>query len=212
MKTGRRNGVREHSKASAVQLAGVMSLATSCLVAHAQYKCIAPGGGVTFQQTPCVTGAHSTRLELAAPLPRDPAAVASAASRLQRDAAAADWSAAVRRAIEARLPLVGMTVDELVQAIGMPRNINFSNYGRGPEEQRIYVGSARTWYVYTRGGYVTALQDVAGGDPTLAARANCPSAQDLRNEEVSLSSPFASDRERRQVKLNETRQLCGFNR
>lgn len=193
-------------------LACAAVVATLPFSALAQYKCIAPSGSVSFQQTPCAAGARSQKLDLPAVAPASPTDMSSAAERSAREVAAVDWRVAVRRAIDSRYPIVGMTVGELVQAVGHPRTINTADYGRGFEEQRIYVGAQRTWYVYTRAGVVTAVQDVAGGDPVLAKQENCPSDQWVRDEETSLSSKFALDRDRRLTKLNEILRLCGFVR
>lgn len=181
----------------------------ACGAVQAQYKCTNAADRVTFQQAPCPTGARSTKLDLPAPAPVSAADVEAAQERSAREIATADRAVAVRRAIDGRYPIVGMTPNELAQAMGQPRTVNTADYGRGFEEQRVYIDAFRTWYVYTRGGVVTTVQNIAGGDPRLAVQYYCPSAQQIRDEEVSLSSDTATDRNRRLEKLKETQRLCG---
>lgn len=49
--------------------------------AHAQYKCVAPGGAVSLQQLPCAAADRSERLRVAAPEPERPEYIRAALAR-----------------------------------------------------------------------------------------------------------------------------------
>ena len=191
---------------------GVLAVSAAFLptVATAQYKCVAPDGRTTFQQAPCAGGARTEKLDLSSSAPADPAGAREAAASTQRQLSALEWRSAVDQAIVNGVPMVGMTNDELNRALGAPHAVNASDFGRGLEEQRIYRRGPRTWYVYTRAGVVTAIQNTAGGDPGLAARRNCPTRQELDNEATRLSSIrlHPTERDRGQARLAQLRREC----
>jgi hypothetical protein len=54
--------------------------------AHAQYRCVQPGGGVSYQQTPCAADAKAKKLELSA------TATSTPGGREDRT----DWAAVIR--------------------------------------------------------------------------------------------------------------------
>lgn len=180
------------------------------MAAAAQYKCIMPGGGTSYQQTPCASAARGERRDFSPSPPADPAAARAAAESTQRQLAAAEWRSAVERAITNGYPIVGMSVTDLDRALGAPQGISTSDYGRGLEEQRFYYRGVRTWYVYTKNGVVTAIQNTAGGDPRLAARQNCPTRQEMDNEATRLTSITLHEAERRQgrERLAQLRRKC----
>jgi len=185
-------------------------VAAVSLPSAAQFKCISPTGAVSFQQTPCAGAASSQKLDLPPAAPADPAAANAAAASTQRHLASLEWQSAVNQAIVGNYPLVGMTVAELDRALGVPNVVNTSDYGRGLEEQRIYPRGPRTWYVYTRGGYVTAIENTAGRNSAVTARQNCPSRQDMDNEAARLTSIRLSEAERQQgrERLAQLRREC----
>lgn len=86
-----------------------------------------------------------------------------------------------------------MTAEQLQQVLGLPERVNVSNYGSGAME-RIYRRGDRTYYVYTQGGQVTAIQNRDTG----RVRPPCPSSLELRNAETSASSRWASETARSQ--------------
>jgi hypothetical protein len=180
------------------------------LTVAAQYKCTDTAGKVAFQQTPCTGTARGEKLDLPPTAPADPVGARAAANSVQRELAAVEWKNAVDRAIVGGYPLVGMTAADLDRALGAPNAINLSDYGRGLETQGIYHRGARTWYVYTRTGIVTAIQNTAGGDPAAIARQNCPSRQDLDNEAARLSSITmrSAEREEGRARLAQLRRAC----
>jgi hypothetical protein len=92
-------------------------------------------------------------------------------------------------------PVVGMSMSQLAQVLGQPYRINIDDYGRGPEEQRIYERGGRRYLVYTHGGRVRAVQNRTGYTTSPRSR-SCPSDLDIRNMEVTASSITLSDRQR----------------
>jgi len=192
---------------------GALAAASAALlpvVAAAQYKCVGADGRTSFQQVPCADAVRTERLDLSSSAPADPAGAREAAASTQRQLSALQWQSAVNQAITGGYPLVGMSVVDLDRALGAANGVDTADYGRGVEEQRIYRRGPRMWYVYTRAGVVTAIQNTAGGDPSLAARRNCPTRQELDNEATRLSSITLHpvERDRGQARLAQLRREC----
>ena len=141
----------------------LLAVACACLptLAAAQYKCTAPSGAVAYQQAPCEAAARGEKVRISTAQTVDEAGAKRAATYEQRELARLEWQEAVNKAIIAGVPMVGMTADELRNAIGWPSRTNLSNYGRGLESQQIYERPGATWYVYLKGGVVTSLQTSA---------------------------------------------------
>lgn len=160
----------------------MIAIAVTAVAAQAAaqvYQCPGPDGQKIFQQRPCAGGKELH----VKPVPELGGTMIGGASARQ-----IHQDFAVRMAAEAGQPAIGMTDEQLQQALGLPNRVNVSNYGRGPEEQRIYYRGDRTYYVYTQGGQVTAIQNRDTG----RVRPPCPSSIDLRNAETSASSHWAS--------------------
>ncbi|WP_395142216.1 DUF4124 domain-containing protein [Schlegelella aquatica] len=169
-------------------LAIALVLATAASAAGAQvYQCPGPGGQKVFQQQPCVGGKE---LDVK-PLPELGGTMLGGATAASLDI---DRRIAIRLAAESGEPAVGMTAEQLQQVLGLPERVNVSNYGSGAMEQRIYRRGDRTYYVYTQGGQVTAIQNRDTG----RVRPPCPSSLELRNAETSASSRWASETARSQ--------------
>ena len=101
--------------------------------AHAQFKCVAPDGGTSFQQAPC------------------PADAASSALR------SAPIAAPVRRA-RPDLIVLGMGFAQVYDLVGAPAKINTTTSAAGTSEQLVYRKDIGTFYVYLTNGAVTAIQ------------------------------------------------------
>ena len=68
--------------------------------------------------------------------------------------------------------------------MGLPRTVNSSDYGRGPEQQRIDNRNGRIYYVHTRNGIVTATHDT---ERPKVERVACLPYGEIWNIEVELS-------------------------
>jgi hypothetical protein len=185
--------------------AAALALAAA-LPAHAINKCTGADGRVLYQELPC-TGGKAVDISNAGRA--DPAAIISA----QVEVATASRRSAVAQAIAREEPLVGMTEAELGQAMGAPDRSNLGNYGGVQSHQLIYDRGARTWYVYTRNGAVSSIQNTEriGVPERQRVSQPCPSPLAIRNMETSASS--RSLREAEQVEMlrtiREIRTRCG---
>lgn len=193
------------STTSFCRAVAALALAAS-LPAHAVNKCTGADGRVQYQEQPCEGG---KTVDLSSAGRADPAAVNSA-----RDAiATASWRSTVNQAIVRGEPLVGMTEAELSQAMGAPDRANLGNYGGVQSHQLIYDRGTRTWFVYTRNGAVSSIQNTEriGGPERPRPTQPCPSPLAIRNMETSASS--RSLREAEQVEMlrtiREIRARCG---
>ncbi|WIV97487.1 DUF4124 domain-containing protein [Kinneretia aquatilis] len=178
----------------------------AALPAYAINKCTGADGRVLYQELPCAGGkevdiSHAGRA--------NPAAISSA----QVEIATASRRSAVAQAIARGEPLVGMTEAELTQAMGAPDRSNLGNYGGVQSHQLIYDRGVRTWYVYTRNGAVSSIQNTEriGAPERQRVAQPCPSPLAIRNMETSASS--RSLREAEQVEMlrtiREIRSRCG---
>lgn len=127
-------------------------------LAAAQYKCTAPTGAVAYQQTPCAGDARGEKVRISTAQETDYAGAARAAMYERRELARLENRAAMNQAVSLGVPVVGMSAADLRNAIGSPTQVNLSDYGRGLEAQQIYERAGLTWYVYLKGGVVTAMQ------------------------------------------------------
>jgi hypothetical protein len=179
-------------------------LLVSCLVIalptfpQTVFKCTDAKGAISLQQTPCPgTGQRLDVRPSAAPPPPpspNPIVDARAPQYSAKSAAEADKrAAAVSAGLAGGYPAVGMNMNQLAQVLGQPNKINYSDYGRGTQEQRIYDRGGRTFYVYTRDGLVTGIQH---GQSAVRTTRNCPSELDIRNMETTASSSSLSDSQR----------------
>ena len=119
-----------------------LALASLSPVAQAQFKCVQPGGGVSFQQAPCPTGAAATRLVLPAPPPADP----------EQDA--------IRALMAQGREAYGMNRQQLDYVMGMaPSHINSTATPGGRREQLVYYQQHRSVYIYMVDGFVQSMQE-----------------------------------------------------
>ncbi len=165
-------------------------------------KCTGPDGKVAFQDAPCP--GKSEVLNIKANTGPSQSS-ASPAVDWRAKGAESDRRSQIQAAMERREPMVGMTTEQLVQAMGNPQKINTGDYQSGSRDQLIYERGGRTFYVYTAGNMVTAVQTsatVGGG----ARQVVCPSALEIRNAETSASSITLSDAVRLD-KLSEIRAM-----
>lgn len=124
-------------------------------------------------------------------------------------AVASDKRMLISSAVERGEAVIGMSNEQLQLSMGLPNRINTGEYQTGSTQQRIYERGMLTWYVYTDGKIVTAVQ--TSMSPGASAQlAPCPSNLEIRNEETSASSITMSEAERvvRQKRISAMR-LCG---
>lgn len=182
-----------------MRLTLALALATLAGAASAQvYKCPGPGGQTVFQQSPCAGGKELNVK------PVQEVGGTYLGGQTAAGTADVDRRLAILGAAERGEPAVGMTVDQLERAMGWPQKVNVANYGGGPEEQRIYRRDGRTYYVYTRDGVVSGIQNQETSRPKPA----CPSARELRDAETDASAqtPSYDERQRRAQRLADLKQ------
>lgn len=177
-----------------------------CMQALANNKCTGVDGKVVFQDAPCM--GKSEVLGNRSPVGQS----------ANGSAPPVDWKAkalesekrlAISAAVERREAVIGMNYEQLQLALGLPNRINTGEYQTGSTQQRIYERGTLTWYVYTDGRSVTAVQTSTSPGAT-AQSAACPSNLEIRNEETSASSITVSETERvvRQKRISAMRN-CG---
>lgn len=104
--------------------------------ALAQFKCVAPGGAVSLQQTPCPAGAASQALRVP-----------------PRAAPVKEWSTAGVK--------VGMPLAEVYVVAGrLPDRENLSTTAAGAQRQMIFEDRHAQVYVYAVDDVVTAIQRI----------------------------------------------------
>lgn len=175
-------------------LGAVVAGLLMCSPAWAVNKCTDAAGKVSFQDAPCAGKGETLTVRPSGGAV--PPATTDAASMAAAEIAAMNRRADIRAAIERREPMVGMTTAELQEAMGQPNRSNLANYNGAQHNQLIYERGARTYYVYTDGGYVKSVQDAeaAGGARRSATR--CLSSTEIRALETSASSITLGDAER----------------
>lgn len=178
--------------------------------AWAVNKCTGADGKVTFQDAPCADGKGETLHIRSAPRLADSSfATGEAQARLEKMKRDNDMAEAIRT----RKPLVGMTVAQLQEAMGLATKANADNYNGTQREQLIYERAQATWYVYTRNGMVESIQHRPGapmGAQPARATGSCPTRHEIKNAITSASSISLSEGERAERwKTIRAMQACG---
>lgn len=159
-------------------------------------KCTGADGKVSFQDAPCSGGkAETLRIQSSADSSTSKTAAGEAQARLekmQRDNVMAE-------AVRVHKPLVGMTISQLQQAMGVATKVNADNYNGTRREQVIYERAQETWFVYTRNGVVDSIQHRPGAPIGVSppdAAGTCPTRHEIKNAITSASSISLSEGER----------------
>lgn len=178
--------------------------------AWAVNKCTGPDGKTVFQDIPCADG-KGEKLNIRAT--STPAVNVSATGDAQGRLEKMKRDNEMAEAIRTHKPLVGMTVAQLQEAMGLATKVNANNYNGTQSEQVIYERPQETWLVYTRNGVVESIQHrpgtPIGSTPTRTA-GPCPSPHEIRNAITSASSMTISDAERvERWKAIKAMQACG---
>ncbi len=191
---------------------GLLFFAVLLAASHAWAvnKCTGADGKVSFQDAPCAGTGKGDALTVRPSGGDAPAPGSAAASKAEADVAAIHRRADIRASIERREPMVGMTTAELDEAMGQPSRVNLANYNGKQHNQLIYERGARTYYVYTDGGYVRSIQDTESVGGSRKAAVRCLSATEIRNMETSASSITlgAAERAERLRQIGEAKR-CG---
>lgn len=175
--------------------AAAVLLTIAAAPAWAVNKCTGPDGAVVFQDAPCAGKGETLKVSPAMGHATS-AAPSDGAARARAELAAINMRAETRAAIERGEPLVGMTEAELQQAMGLPNRANLANYNGKQHNQLIYERGGRTWYVYTDGGVVRSIQNMASVASQSRASVRCLSPMEIRSMETSASSITLSEAER----------------
>ena len=183
-------------------LAGAL-LAIAALPASAVYRCQTPDEKISFQETPCAATEKQSDV-------RTFAAPAAPAAANERSPAA---TSAINQAIVGSYPVRGMNLKELHAAVGNPSRINTGDYQGGYTEQRVYERLGGTLYVYTENGIVRSIQTSEAPHTTDTGQQAryCPSAFEIKNEEVSANSITLTPEQRgeRYRKIQRMRECKG---
>ena len=179
---------------------------TACLPVWAINKCTNADGKVVFQDTPCLGQGEVMQIQT---LPVKSGDGPAALNDAKLKAAEVDQRLAIQLAIERREAAIGMNNDQLQAALGQADQVNTGEYKSGSRQQHVYQRGNKTWYVYTDGLLVTAVQtSTTPGAASLPVQ--CPSGLEIRNAETSASSILLSETERaaRQKEI-QTMRACG---
>lgn len=189
---------------SAILLATVVGVAP----AWAVNKCTGADGAVVFQDAPCAGKGETLTVRPGSGHAN--ANTSASAARTKAEIAGIEWRSNVDAAIARSEPLVGMTRAELDKAMGAPTKVNADNYAGKLKDQIIYDRPQQSWYVYTEGGIVTAIQHRPGASQASTTNVRCPTSFEIRSMETSASSITLSDAERiqRRKEIAEARK-CG---
>jgi hypothetical protein len=191
-------------------LPGVMAaLVALCAPAWAINKCTGPDGRMVFQDAACEGKGEKLAVRPASGESDAVQGAAPSTTDWKRQSAQADKRLAIQSAIERREAVIGMNGEQLDLAMGLPNRINTGEYQTGSTQQRIYERRGTTWYVYTDGQLVTAVQtSITSGTSSRAVA--CPTAHDIRSAETSASSITLSEAERVE-RLKQIRDMrnCG---
>ncbi len=176
------------------------------LPAWAVNKCTGADGKVAFQDAPCMGRGETLNIRSA---PGKTGTAESTAPDWKAKAAESDKRSEIYAAIERREAVIGMTLEQLQQAMGLPNRLNTGDYQSGSKDQRIYDRNGRTWYVYTAGNLVTTVQTSATVGAAIKPTV-CPGPLEIRNAETSASSITLSDGVRVEM-LRQIREMknCG---
>lgn len=187
-------------------------LAALCTPAWSINKCTGPDGRVAFQDAACGGKGEQIVVRPASGEANSPSGNDAPALTSKQKTTAADKRFAIQVAIERREAVIGMTSEQLQLAMGLPNRINTGEYKSGSTQQRIYERPGTTWYVYTDGQFVTAVQTSIGSTAQSRSSGPCPSAHDIRSAETSASSITLSesDRTERQKQIRDMKN-CGRN-
>jgi hypothetical protein len=177
-------------------------LVLASAAASAQFKCRQPGGAVSYQQLPCPVGAAQQEVQLKAARPDGAASAAPPDFKAQ--IVELDRPRAIREAIDAGRPAVGMTRGELDLAMGRADRTLETEAGSKPREQLSYFRNGRTFTVDVLAGVVTSVRNDPGV-PAAARRPDCPGEREIRDLETELSKIAVRDKPREQARL--TRRL-----
>lgn len=183
-------------KKSSHSVIALAAIAFAASPAWAINKCTQADGSVAFQDAPCSGGKAEAITVRPASGHAQGVSTTDAATKAAASTSAVDARFEVHQAIERREPLIGMTLEELDQAMGKPDRANLANYDGRPHNQLIYERGARTLYVYTDGGRVKAIQNSESIAGTRKANVKCSSPMEIRSMETSASSITLSEEER----------------
>ena len=170
-------------------------------------KCTGADGKMVYQDAPCVGQGEKLNL-----LHGNGGTNSAATGNVQAQVEKLKRDNEMAEAIRTHKPLVGMTVAQLQEAMGLATKVNADNYQGVQREQVIYERPNETWYVYTRSGVVESIQNRPGAPFGASQRGQvtCPSQHEIRNAKVSASSNMLGDAERAE-RLKSIRQMeaCG---
>lgn len=161
--------------------------------AFAVYKCQDAAGKTSFQETPC---AGSTQGGAISVKPASGQADAAAVQSGQEQLAKLKFDNAIEDATRKKLPMQGMTLDQLKRSMGTPSALNRTvTEGGKQHNQHVYYRQDGTWYVYTdETGRVTSFQSSRYVAPETKPKQACPTSDQIQTAETEASSialPYA---------------------
>lgn len=190
----KQNGVADMTMIRKAVFLTAVFLSTHALAVN---KCTGADGKVSFQDAPCANGkGEALRIR---PAPGQAIADSVATGEAQARLANMKRDNAMSEAIRTHKPLVGMTIAQLQQAMGLATKVNANNYNGIPRDQVIYERPHETWLVYTENGVVESVQHRPGaalGAQPARATGTCPTQHEIKNAITSASSIALLDGER----------------
>lgn len=166
-------------------------------------KCVSADGRTVFQDAPCSAG-RGEKVNIRPAMGSSAGGARPANEKLQAEIEAINRRAEIRAAIERREPMVGMTREELQQALGSPHRANLADYNGVPHDQLIYERGGRTLYVYVNGNVVRSIQNTESFNARQRP-SNCPTPLEFRNLETGANTITISE-EARNRRLSEIRR------
>ncbi len=178
-------------------VAGILVLLTTS-PAHAINKCTGSDGKIVYQDAPCAGKGEAITVRPASGS-GDATAAADAQGRIDAMRADNEMAAAIRE----KRPMVGMTVKQLNEAMGLATLVNTDMSTGTMREQAIFERPNETWYVYTRNGRVESFQHRPGQAVGHGGRQQrngktgpCPSTHEINNAITSATSISLTPQER----------------
>ncbi|WP_426107692.1 hypothetical protein [Massilia sp. TSP1-1-2] len=151
---------------------------------HAEiFRCTQAGGKMAYQNTACDSGdQRAIRAPSVTPVNES-----STVQDYKRQAARLAEREHVRDAISRREALVGMTRDELRDALGNPARSNSSVSASSTMDQLIFERPGRIIYVYTQNNIVTRIDTGARSAPLVIP---CPDERARRKLDIDASNYY----------------------
>ena len=162
-------------------------------------KCKGPDGKISFQDAPCADGTgEKLNIRERAPSRTTTDLESTQQGQIASLRAQNEISAAIR---EGR-PVIGMTVKQLNESMGLATKVNTHSLNGEMREQAIFERDNGTWYVYTKNGLVDYIQhrpDSPRHQLATERRLPCPSSLEIQNARTAATSISLNESQRNEA-------------